>query len=187
MVIFLSDNGCPSQFGACDCSHPINAGKFTQLEGGVRVPFLVSWPKGIPERGIIDRPVSSLDILPTALAAARVQPAPGVSLDGLSLFDAIRRPEPDGGRALMWRQIPVYSVRSGKWKLWKSLDLKQVKLFDLEADPGETKDVSAAHPDIVSRLDAELERWQAGLAPPAWEARRIDEVTICGRVTESVV
>lgn len=43
LVVFLSDNGCPIQFGFCDCSHPLGAGKFSYLEGGTRVPFIVSW------------------------------------------------------------------------------------------------------------------------------------------------
>ena len=70
MVLFLSDNGCPHRFGFCNPDHPFGAGKFTYLEGGVRVPFVFSWPAGLKTRGISASPVSSLDIAATVLRAA---------------------------------------------------------------------------------------------------------------------
>ena len=169
----------------CDCSSLINAGKFTYLEGGTRIPFVMSWPKGIKQRGLIDAPVSELDILPTAVKLARGETSPAHPVDGHNLQDTIMHPDPQ--RSLYWRQKPIYAVREGQWKLWKSLDLKQIKLYNLATDPGELHDVAGEHPDIVAHLRQSLDAWEKGLVEPAWDKQSVRVVTICGRVTESVV
>ena len=184
LLIFLSDNGCPIQFGFCDCTHPLAAGKFTHLEGGTRVPFAMAWPSGLTPRGIVETPVSSLDVVPTILKAAG-QTATDVKLDGRDLVATATR-APRQSRPLFWRQAPVSAARDGRWKLWRSSDLKAVKLFDLQADPGETTDLAAVHPQVVARLAAELDQWERGLAPPRWPMHRRSEIEVCGRATEYV-
>ncbi|MBW8813396.1 MAG: sulfatase-like hydrolase/transferase [Caulobacterales bacterium] len=185
LVIFLSDNGCPIQFGFCDCGHPLGAGKFTQLEGGVRVPFMMSWPGAIKPAGIVDTPVSSLDIAPTILKAAGAEVGP-LGLDGRDLLSAGGGGRTPDERPLFWRQDPVASVRMGRWKLWTSKDEKATRLYDLTTDPGETTDVSAQHADVVRALSGRLAQWEAGLAKPRWPVHRVADVQVCGRVTESV-
>lgn len=183
LIVFLSDNGCPPQFGICDCSHPVNAGKFTQLEGGIRVPFVLSWPKGLPPQGINDRPVSSLDVLPTILKAAGAPAAPG--LDGVDLIAVAT--DRAAKRPLFWRQSPVLSMREGKWKLWKSLDRNTTKLYDLERDAGETSDLAQRFPEVVQRLDQELMRWNGTLAKkPLWPNKMNYNMDVCGRTTQAI-
>ncbi|MCP5432195.1 MAG: sulfatase-like hydrolase/transferase [Alphaproteobacteria bacterium] len=186
LVVFLSDNGCPPQFESCDCSHPINAGKFTLLEGGIRVPFLLSWPKGLAARGRIDEPVSALDILPTALKAAGIAPPTDETLDGSDLVAIAQKPQGEDERSFVWRTLPAYAVREGRWKLWTSIDLNRTELFDLEADPGETADVAADHPEIVARLRARFDDWSKGASEPLWPVHHKEEVEVCGRVTEFI-
>ena len=83
MVIFLSDNGGPTPANASDNS-PLRATKGTVYEGGIRVPFLLAWPRTLPAGGEFHHPVSALDIVPTAVAVAGLEPSPG--LDGVNLM-----------------------------------------------------------------------------------------------------
>src|SRR5436190_2043975 len=80
LVLFLSDNGGPTK-ELTSRNDPFSGGKGSLLEGGIRIPFIVSWPGHLPS-GVVDaRPVSSLDLLPTALSAAGA-PLPS-GLDGV--------------------------------------------------------------------------------------------------------
>ncbi len=186
MVIFLSDNGCPARFAVCDCSSKINAGKFTHLEGGVRVPFVLSWPAGLAMRGLAHDPVMSVDLFPTIAAAAGAETGT-LPLDGLDLVRALT----DGSasltqRALYWRQQPVRAARKGKWKLIEAAGQGPARLYDLEADPDETTDLAGDHPDIAARLAADLSDWEAGLEPPAWDKFFERTVEVCERETYAV-
>lgn len=187
LIVFLSDNGCPIQFGFCQCGHPLAAGKFTYLEGGVRTPFLMSWPAGLQPHAPVTTAVSSLDIAPTVLrAAAPDRPLPS-ELDGEDLVDMVRHPHPEAeARTLYWGQAPVFAVVEGRWKLWKSLDRGQLSLFDLSADPAEAHDVAEAHPQVRKALEAKLDAWRARQPPPAWPLHNTGSVEICGRETERV-
>ena len=184
LVIFLSDNGCPIQFGFCDCAHPLASGKFTHLEGGVRVPFLMAWPRGLKPRGVVDAPVSSLDVVPTVMKAAGLRTR-GEGLDGQDLVVAANGKAPPR-RQLFFRQSPVSAMREGRWKLWRSREPRRARLFDLERDPGETMDLAATHPARVKSLSEALDRWESSLAPPEWPVRRVDEVRICRVTTQRV-
>lgn len=184
LIVFLSDNGCPAQFAFCDCSHPLGAGKFTYLEGGTRVPFIAAWPKRM-KRGVVDTPVSSLDITATVLAAVDPRRALPRNLDGSDLVAIAARRGPKN-RTLAWSQAPVSAARQGKWKLWTSDDWKTTKLYDLSRDPGETTDLSAAKPSLTRRMLARLSAWRAKLPPPLWPRHASREAAICTRQTEWV-
>jgi arylsulfatase A-like enzyme len=187
LVVFLSDNGCPAQLRFCDVSQALGAGKFTYLEGGSRVPFLMSWPSRLSAGRVIDAPVSAMDVLPTVLkAAAPGRPLPS-GLDGRDLLEtAADRSTAAQERMMFFGQAPVFAVRQGRWKVWKSLDHHQVKLFDLQADPFERTDVSAAHPEILHRLETALDAWRAKLPAPLWPLKSTAMVRIGDRQTESV-
>ncbi|MFN9927338.1 MAG: sulfatase-like hydrolase/transferase, partial [Phenylobacterium sp.] len=153
LVIFLSDNGCPRYLrGAC-FDGGLNGGKRHLLQGGVRVPFIISWP-GVLAPGSYDGVASSLDIAPTALAAAGAEATP--RLDGVDLVPFLtgRRPaaaHPD----LYWRATPSRAVRSGDWKLIQAetpQGARQTFLFNLRTDPGETRNLAKAQPAIAARL-----------------------------------
>ncbi|AXB75855.1 sulfatase [Novosphingobium sp. P6W] len=184
MVVFLSDNGCPVHFGFCNPNHPWGAGKFTYIEGGVRVPFMMSWPKGLKPQGISDSPVSSVDIAATVLHAADpTRPLPA-ELDGRDLVHTARHPDPD--RLLVWGQEPVYAARQGSRKLWVSRDWKQSHLYDLSADPDESRDLSGSEPKAAADLAAEIERFRTSLPAPLWKLHTTRKITINGRETEMV-
>jgi arylsulfatase A-like enzyme len=147
----------------------------------------MSWPARLPAGRVVDAPVSALDVLPTVLkAAAPARPLPS-GLDGRDLVEtAADRSAAAQERMMFFGQAPVFAVRQGRWKVWKSLDRQQVKLFDLQADPFERTDVSAAHPDILQRLEAALDGWRAKLPAPLWPLKSTATVRIGDRETESV-
>jgi len=87
LVTFISDNGGPTMPGTtinASSNKPLRGSKRTTLEGGVRVPFLVSWP-GHVQPGVYDKPVIQLDLNATALTAAGVTVQPDWKLDGIDL------------------------------------------------------------------------------------------------------
>ncbi|HEY3951340.1 sulfatase-like hydrolase/transferase [Phenylobacterium sp.] len=118
LVIFLSDNGCPDYVhGACS-NAPLIGFKRTHFEGGVRVPYIVSWPGHVPAGRVDDRTVSSLDIFPTAVAVAHGKLPTDRAYDGVDLtpFLTGRRsgvPNP----TLYWRAGPTFAIRDGDWKM----------------------------------------------------------------------
>lgn len=182
MVVFLSDNGCPVQFGFCDEQHPFGWGKFTYIEGGTRVPFLFSWPAKVRPQSVIDAPVISLDVVPTVLTALG-QPISG-NLDGRDLVATIRHPDPE--RLLVWGQAPVFAARKGDLKLWQSDDWKESHLYDLRDDAWEKTDLSAAHPANKAALEQAIADWRATLPEPRWKLRFTRPVSAGDRKTEWV-
>jgi len=169
LVVFLSDNGCALYTRACT-NDPLRLGKLTHLEGGARIPFAMRWPGRIAAGTRYDQPVSSLDLFPTALAAAGTPIPKGLSLDGVDLLPYVTgKTKTPPHEYLFWRNGPNASVRSGRWKLFRPDG--HVFLFDLADDLGERKNVAAAHPDVVKRLTGALERWESELRPPLWTCR----------------
>lgn len=176
LVFFLSDNGGSGRKGFfaynTGVNRPLRGDKGQMLEGGIRVPFFVSWPGRLPAGTIFDHPITALDILPTALAAAgRARPDGLEGADVLAHLDGTRKDEPHA--ALFWRFGPQRAVRRGNWKLvdWRDFEAKTNsgwQLFDLAKDIGETDDLAAKHPERVAALAAEWARWNAGNREPLW-------------------
>jgi arylsulfatase A-like enzyme len=176
LVAFLSDNGGPLAQGADN--GPWRGGKHEDFEGGIRVPFLLSWPSRLPP-GVSDTVVSSLDLLPTALAAAGIPSPADRPFDGLNLLPVLEGTEPAPRRDLFWSNGESggwWAVRSGDWKL--VCDHGAIALFDLASDPSETRDLASARPEQVATLRALHEAWLEGMAPPIkGGAKRIEPGT----------
>ena len=165
IVFFLSDNGGALKYGSDNT--PLQGGKNRLLEGGIRVPFMVQWPRRLSAGSIYNHPVSSLDILPTVAAAAGAALPKNRMIDGVDLT-----PYLTGGNKtpphefLFWRTVEAYAVRSGDWKLIKTDD--ETGLFNLASDIAETNDLSTEHPDVVERLTNAYESWNLQMAQPLW-------------------
>lgn len=202
IILFVSDNGCPNyNRGACS-NAPFAGWKAFPLEGGVRVPFILSAPGRVKAGQVEQRPISTLDIMPT-MAAAMHRPAPTHS-EGQSLL-APRALSAD--RTLFWRMGPNHWARQGPWKLVtinKAADVQSLEdvmgkplpdgtptgvsplgqwqmLFDLVRDQGEAKDLSARHPDSVVDLERRFDRWDEKNIPPAFTSRREFRTEIDGK------
>ncbi|HVR28443.1 MAG TPA: sulfatase-like hydrolase/transferase [Thermoanaerobaculia bacterium] len=173
LVVFTSDNGCATYTEACS-NEPLLGGKVTPFEGGTRVPFIASWQGAIAPGRVIDAPVSTLDLLPTALAMANAAPRPSLSftLDGESLLPILRSDDAKPGRdSFVWRLGDHYAVRSGDWKLVRFHEHPPM-LFDLAADPGERTNLASQHAGRVDELDSIYRAWAAQMAAPLWETRQ---------------
>jgi len=160
LVLFTSDNGSPEDGGAMFRSNgPLRGRKGTLGEGGLRVPMIARWPGRIEAGRVSDLPWSFADLLPTVadLAGARVaRPGDGVSVAATLLGE----PQDLSGRILYWeRPAPKFqqAVRRGRWKAVRPGPGAPLQVFDLVADPGETRDVVADHPDVAQALAAALE------------------------------
>jgi len=172
LVFFISDNG-GTRRGEGEAKHltgslntPFSGDKGTSLEGGIRVPFIVSWPARLPKGTIYDRPVSTLDVLPTAVAAAQTPTLNGVQLDGVNLLpflDGQQRSDPH--ETLFWRWRAEQAIRVGDWKLVRGKEQKEWRLIDLVSDVKETNDLTARHPEKAKELLTHFETWNATLPP----------------------
>ena len=177
LIFFISDNGAPLKLTMADAPIDTDPGgwdgslntpwvgeKGMLSEGGIRVPYLVQWKGHLPEGTLYRKPVTSLDVAATALAAAGVdQPE---ALDGVNLLPYLAR-DTDGAPhdALYWRFWNQSAVRRGRWKYLQVGDAAQY-LFDLEDAAHEHANVIDAHPDIADDLRARLGAWAAELATP---------------------
>jgi len=183
LIVFLSDNGGPTYVTAAS-NAPLRGVKGDTLEGGIRVPFAMQWKAVIPAGQTIDAPISSLDLLPTALAAAGAPVPPDANFDGMNILPLVTGQEKPGPRTLTWRfpfppkqpKLHVWAVRQGDWKLVKevvrddkthkmAMDTK-VGLYQLSRDITESNDLSAEHPRKRQALQSTYDDWNSKLPAP---------------------
>lgn len=172
IVVFLSDNGCPHRFGFCNPDHPWGAGKFTYLEGGVRVPFMMRWPRRIKPHTVHTTPISSLDVFPTVVKAAGLK-SPPRPYDGTDIMVQLADQAVWSRRPLYWRSTPIRAVREGDWKYVETYDGERL-LYDLKADPRETVNLASRETKRVQALQAKLDTWEADKVAPAWKPRFVE-------------
>ncbi len=165
LIVFTNDNGGATSNGSDN--GPFRGMKGSKWEGGVRVPFSLTWHQNLPRGAAYELPVSTLDILPTTLAAAGIE-YQGLPLDGVNLLPFIADPESGSPHdALFWRRGVAAAVRMGDWKLIR-VEGNPDLLFNLAADRGERNDVAPDHPEKVVMLKNRLAEWENELAPPKW-------------------
>ena len=172
LVLFTSDNG--SLFG----NEPLRANKGFLYEGGIRVPWIVRWPGIVKPGSTCSVPVISTDTYSTLLEAAGLQPVPEQAPDGESLLPLLRQTGSLQRKALYFH-YPNYAfhqrnrlggaIREGDFKLIRNYDDDSLELYNLAADLGETRNLSATHPEMTQRLTAKLESWlkSSGARMPA--------------------
>ena len=162
IVLFLSDNGSPSQ---CPRNLPLRGHKITPYEGGTRVPMIAKWP-GVTEPGsTVREPVVVDDFFPTILEMARVDWEGKVNqeVDGASFVSLLKGAEKmERDRVFVWHyphlyggQLPYSSIRKGDWKLIYHHADRRLELFDLASDLSESTDLSKLRPEKTKEL-AEL-------------------------------
>jgi arylsulfatase A-like enzyme len=164
LLFFISDNGGPLAQTADNT--PLRGGKHQDYEGGIRVPFLVCWP-GKLKPGESQAVVSSLDILPTALAAVGLPAPVEKPLDGINLLPILRGETPALSRNFFWSsgsEEGWWAVRSGDWKLVG--EKARVSLFDLGKDIAEKTDLAAQLPEKVAELTKLHDAWLAEMPEP---------------------
>jgi arylsulfatase A-like enzyme len=195
LVFFFSDNGGPLSANSWNGSSngPLRGDKGDTWEGGIRVPFTVQWKGTLPQGTINARPVVQLDVLPTALAAAKVEIRPEWKLDGVNLLPFLNgRASGDPHDAIYWRTGAIMAIRKGDWKLVRmlegpdkvdpaALNLTNAELYNISDDVSESRPLASRFPERVRELSDDWQRWRSQLAAPAWpstEAGR-DAITPC--------
>jgi arylsulfatase A-like enzyme len=183
LVFFLGDNGGPTP-QTTSSNVPLRGYKGQVFEGGIREPFLIQWKGHLPAGKVDDRPVISLDIHPTALAAAGVPVSPDWGLDGIDLLPYLTG-ENTGlpHDTLYWRFHDQHAIRRGDWKLVQTRTDPKPQLYDLAKDIGETTDLADKEPAKVKELNDAWDAWNAQLMAPLW--RREDARTKGGGTTSS--
>ena len=192
LVVLVSDNGAAEYIDSDGRRNAPFAGhKRSLYEGGIRLPFMMRWPERLPSGKTYPQPVSTLDLMPTLLAAAgppttataspsvqATAAAPAHPLDGVDLVPFLtgeRKGAPHA--ALFWRTGGNAAVRKGDWKLLiareETTGKEIARLYDLSRDPGETRDLAAKKSSVVSELRALWEKWNEGLPEPRQSGRTV--------------
>ncbi len=154
LVFFISDNGANKN----GSNTPLRGSKGSNWEGGHRVPCIAWWPGQIEAGSTTDQLAISLDIMPTALAAARVGTSDGPALDGQNLMPVLRGKSKPKARQLFWNGK---AMRDGNWKLMVSgKGGPKTGLYDLSADIGEKKNLAEQFPERVVKMRASIAAWQ---------------------------
>ena len=160
LLIFLTDNGGAAAMDADNGS--LRDFKQTLYEGGIRTPFIASWPNRFKGGTVIDTPIMSIDILPTVLDATQNGKYDPSEFDGKSILPLIEGKSTQHHSVLYWDSWDItrgWAVRRGDWKMKNSK--KGVELFNLKTDPSEKTNVANEHPEIVSSLETLYQAWRA--------------------------
>ncbi|MCZ6671732.1 MAG: sulfatase-like hydrolase/transferase [Verrucomicrobia bacterium] len=210
LIVFLSDNGCAGYLKISCCSNqPYFGYKRYHNEGGIRIPFILSWPAKLPAGKVYDAPVISLDLLATFTAAAGQVKTTEDSVNLLPFFTGERAGIPH--EYLYWRTGPTIAIREQSWKLIRYNRFKSetagtgntgllrppeggwsndsphgqaTLLYDILKDPGETTNLAGKHPDVVRRLSKEHARWVGQLKDPILSCNRSTVVEIDGETIQ---
>jgi arylsulfatase A-like enzyme len=170
IVFFCSDNGGRDIYAS---QRPFRRGKGWLYEGGIRVPMIVRWPGRIRAGAETGTALSTIDIYPTLLELAGLPPA-GHPVDGRSFAGVLLGSGQGTDRNQYWHyphyhggsgMKPASALRIGNYKLieWHEEFLKGEwawELYNLETDPGETRDISRAEPELLEQLRGELDQWK---------------------------
>jgi arylsulfatase A-like enzyme len=181
IVLFTADNGATTEPRAGLGGKPATAGynrgfrgfKFSLFDGGTHVPAVIAWPGRIPAGRTTSQIAAHYDFAPTMLAAAGLHAMPDGHFDGVNLWPAISKAEVIERPPLHWQNGKQLAMRKGQWKLTlngytadgtpngrKPIEGEDaVFLANLEQDPGESRNLRRAQPDVAATLEAELKAW----------------------------
>ena len=165
LLVFLTDNGGSGAMNANNT--PLRGFKQMDYEGGIHVPFIVSWPAQLEGGKECDVPMWSIDLFATALDAAGLPMPKDKRLDGKSILPALKGETDKLHNELYWSSAGAkgkWAIRSGNWKL--VAEKNRMELFNLEKDLSETTDLAAKHPKVVSKLTAKYNAWLDEMADP---------------------
>jgi arylsulfatase A-like enzyme len=183
LVLLAGDNGPQPSYDR-KRTGGLRGMKWSLYEGGIRTPLIVRWPGTIPAGAVNDATVlAAVDIFPTLCALANIPAPAGIAFDGEDLSAAFRGQPTVRSKPLFWEygrksaaagptvirafpypdepqsRSPTLAIRNGRWKLLMNADATDVELYDLAADPQESRNVAAAEPDVARRLREAILAW----------------------------
>ena len=177
IVIFTSDNGPDPSFESARSAY-LRGMKNSLYEGGIRMPFIIKYPKKI-KAGQVNRHsvLSAVDLYPSLCAIADIDVEKGYRGDGQNYVKVLLgKSEAKRKTDLMWDfgrneafnkpsdpydRSPHLAIRSGKWKLLVNGDGSDVRLYDMERDKYEKNDIASEYPDVAGKLSKKVCRWFA--------------------------
>ena len=166
IVIWTSDNGAPRRNPPQGSNLPLNGWGYSTMEGGMRVPCVIRWKNHIPTDTVSDELTTMMDWLPTLASLAGIDQPTTRPIDGRDISQMLLHPQSAKSPHdvfLYYYRDQLQAIRDHRWKLHLARNDKQVnlqgktntspaRLYDVKADPAETQDVAAQHPDVVKQL-----------------------------------
>jgi arylsulfatase A len=169
LVIFTSDNGPWASKGKNGgVSGPLRGSKGCTLEGGVREPTIIHWPGKVKAGSSNDTIAGTTDILPTFVSLAGGKLKKGIKIDGVDISPVLLGQAEESTREAWYyyKGTQLKAVRSGPWKLAlgpqtlgmgirqrdKDLQVKGVRLYNLDKEIGEKTNVASDNPEVVAKL-----------------------------------
>lgn len=185
LIIFTSDNGGSDGGPGRVLQHNggLKGRKSTFYEGGIRVPFILNWPDGLPAGEVYTKPVSQMDLYATLLAVSGAIKVKTHPLDGVNLIPYLTgKDQGTPHQRMFWcvENTTTWAARDGNWKLvredadpatlggrYRGDAPRQYKLqlYDLAADPFEANDLIEARPETAARLQKAMEEFRSTLPP----------------------
>lgn len=161
IVIFTSDNGGERYSD----TWPFSGKKTELLEGGLRVPAIIRWPRRIRPGQTSDQVTMTMDWLPTLLAAANGAPDPAFPSDGIDLLPHMLMGAAPMPRSLCWRyfNLSQEACRIDDWKYLKILN--NHFLFNVVDDPLERANLKDRYPETFARLQESYRAWDRQMLP----------------------
>lgn len=139
-------------------SAPFRGYKLSPYEGGIASPLIAFWPDAVHQPGRIEKTTGHvIDLMPTVLDAAGIEI--DTSMDGVSLLPTVVDGRPPPHRALGFEYAGSAAYREGRWKAVFDKRKGAWELYDVEADPGETNELSQTEPERLSAMIAAWEAW----------------------------
>jgi len=154
IFLFMSDNGGSGNGG----NAPLKGSKSSMWEGGLRVPFIMRWPCKLPAGKVTDEFLTSLELVPTLLAATGAKAPDGVKLDGFDMLPVLRGEVQSSRKEMFWQRRSDKAARFENWKWLESA--KGRGLYDLSSDVGEKKDLSKEKPEIAKMMQEKFAAWR---------------------------
>ena len=170
IIVFTNDNGGPN--GTETSNYPLSGMKATFLEGGVRVPAIISYPGVIKKGSHYNKPTSFLDFLPAFINLAGYDKEIANPLDGVDIIPYLTGK--NNGRphqTLYWKIENRGVVRDGDWKFMRFPD-RPAELYDISKDEGEQNNLADKHPDLIRKYYKMLSDWEMTLDRPMWMLER---------------
>jgi arylsulfatase A-like enzyme len=165
LIIFTSDNGGANYIELEDINKPYRGWKISFFEGGIRVPYIVSWPDEINPGKKSDSAVHHFDIFPTIAKAAGIKSMH--SLDGIDLMPFIKNEKQSKPhKTLFWRSGNHQSVLHENWKYIISKKENFSWLFDTSVDPLETNNLIESHPEVAIEIEELLVKFNSEQKDP---------------------
>ena len=162
LVFFLSDNGAVRMGTNV---RPYRGGKFSNYEGGHRIPAVARWPGRIKAGWTSDELIVGMDLLPTVMDIVGVDISKQRKFDGISIKDHLLGQADMPDRRVFFGYEPKLgtAMRDGDWKMQTKGDV--IELYDLSNDIKETTNIADAYPKRTAEMKAAIEKWKLEVTP----------------------